>query len=124
MNNQKKLKKKVFSFFINKDKKQKDPKQQQPQQKKTNEKDEAHPVSRLDFRVGRIIEIGPHPDPESTKLFVEKIDIGNGEIRSVASGLRGRIPEETLRDSNVIVFTNLKARPLKGFNSHGMVYLF
>jgi aminoacyl tRNA synthase complex-interacting multifunctional protein 1 len=98
----------------------KKPKEAKPQPGK-KVTDDGHPASRLDLRVGRIVEIGPHADPEATKLYCEQIDIGNGEIRGIASGLRGRIPLEILKGTNVIVLCNLKARSLKGFMSHGMV---
>jgi len=39
----------------------------------------------LDIRVGKIIEVWKNPASE--KLYNEKIDLGNGEIRSIASGL-------------------------------------
>jgi tRNA-binding EMAP/Myf-like protein len=47
--------------------------------------------------------------------------MGNGEIRKIASGLKGRIPIEELKDSLVIVLCNLKERNLKGWPSHGML---
>lgn len=37
------------------------------------------------MRVGKIIEV--EKNPKSEKLYNEKVDIGNGEIRSIASGL-------------------------------------
>ncbi len=39
----------------------------------------------MDIRVGRIVEVWKNPN--SDKLYNEKIDIGNGEIRGIASGL-------------------------------------
>lgn len=39
----------------------------------------------MDFRVGRIVDVCVNPISE--KLYNEKIDIGNGEIRDIASGL-------------------------------------
>jgi tRNA-binding EMAP/Myf-like protein len=39
----------------------------------------------MDIKVGRIIDVWPNPKSEN--LYNEKIDIGNGEIRSIASGL-------------------------------------
>lgn len=39
----------------------------------------------MDFRVGRIVDVWKNP--ESEKLYNEKVDIGNGEIRAIASGL-------------------------------------
>jgi len=108
-------------FYLGKEEKKGKEAKQQP--KKEGAVEEGDPVSKLDFRVGKIVEIGPHPDPEATHLFCEKIDIGNGEIRNVASGLRDKVPIENLRDAHVIVLCNLKARNLKGFSSHGMVLL-
>ena len=39
----------------------------------------------MDFRVGKIV--GVEVNPNSDKLYNEKIDVGNGEIREIASGL-------------------------------------
>jgi methionine--tRNA ligase beta chain len=73
----------------------------------------------MDIRVGKIVKVWKHPDSE--KLWCEEIDIGNGEIRQIASGLQQVIPIEGMQDKIVIVLTNLKAKPLGGFPSHGMV---
>jgi tRNA-binding EMAP/Myf-like protein len=43
-------------------------------------------IEQMDMRVGKIMECWKHPD--SQKLYCEKIDIGNGEIREIASGLQ------------------------------------
>lgn len=40
---------------------------------------------KADFRIGNILDASKHP--QSDKLFVEKIDMGNGEIRQILSGL-------------------------------------
>jgi tRNA-binding EMAP/Myf-like protein len=58
---------------------------------------------------------------KSEKLYNEEIDIGNGEIRKIASGLKGRVNIEDLRDSLVIVLCNLKPRTLCDWTSHGMI---
>ncbi len=44
----------------------------------------------MDIRVGQIVEVWPNPNSE--KLYNEKVDLGNGEIRSIASGLQKLIP--------------------------------
>ena len=49
-------------------------------------------IGMMDLRVGKIVEVWKHPD--SAKLYCEKIDIGNGEIRSIASGLQEFVPLE------------------------------
>jgi methionine--tRNA ligase beta chain len=73
----------------------------------------------MDMRVGKIVDVWVHPTSE--KLYCEKIDIGNGEIRSIGSGLKNYIPIENMKDQMVIVLANLKPRNLGGFPSHGMV---
>jgi methionine--tRNA ligase beta chain len=76
-------------------------------------------MSKLDIRVGKIIKIVPNE--QGDKLYNEEIDIGNGEIRTIASGLRDFVKIEDLKDSFVVVICNLKARNLKGWKSHGMI---
>ena len=73
----------------------------------------------MDIRVGRIVEVCKNPN--SDKLYNEKIDIGNGEIRSIASGLQKLVPLEDMQDAMCVVLCNLKARKLADYMSHGMV---
>ncbi len=100
-------------------------KQPQPQkggknvQKPKDPLEDTHAVSKLDIRVGKVVSI--HINEKSEKLYNEEIDIGNGEIRKIASGLKGRVNIEDLRDSLVIVLANLKARTLCDWPSHGMI---
>ena len=81
--------------------------------------EEVPDMEQLDFRVGKITTISKHPD--STKLYVEDIDLGKGEIRKIASGLQEHIPMEQLQGALVVIFYNLKEKKLGGFPSHGMV---
>ena len=87
--------------------------------KKENIKEDLHPMSKVDIRVGKVVSI--EPNPEGEKLYNEEIDIGNGEIRKIASGLRGRVDINDLKDSLVVVIANLKKRNLRGWPSHGMI---
>jgi len=76
--------------------------------------------SKCDIRVGKIIECAPHP--ESEKLYIEKIDLGEPEgPRTIGSGLNGKIPIDEMLSGHVVVFANLKPRPLAGIMSNGMV---
>jgi len=93
--------------------------QKQPSNKNAKKEDDCHPISKLDIRVGKVISI--HVNEKSEKLFNEEIDLGNGEIRKIASGLKGRVDIEDLRDSYVIVLANLKPRTLCEWTSHGMI---
>jgi methionine--tRNA ligase beta chain len=81
--------------------------------------EDAHPASKLDIRVGKVVSI--HVNEKSEKLYNEEIDIGNGEIRKIASGLKGRVDINDLKDSLVIVLANLKPRTLCDWPSHGMI---
>jgi tRNA-binding EMAP/Myf-like protein len=51
-------------------------------------------ISQMDIRVGRIVEVCKNPN--SDNLYNEKIDIGNGEIRCIASGLQKLVPLEDM----------------------------
>jgi tyrosyl-tRNA synthetase len=76
--------------------------------------------SRLDVRVGKIVEISRHPDAD--KLYVEKIDLGEPTgPRTVLSGLVPFIPMEGLLNKKVLVFANLKPATMRGITSQGML---
>ncbi|MCH5149976.1 MAG: methionine--tRNA ligase [Spirochaetales bacterium] len=85
------------------------------------EKDEnnAAGFDKLALKVGKIIEIERHP--KADKLYVEKVDMGNGEIRQIVSGLVPYFSEDELRGKNVVVAYNLKAAKLRGVMSEGMI---
>ncbi|PNW79724.1 hypothetical protein CHLRE_08g364650v5 [Chlamydomonas reinhardtii] len=76
-------------------------------------------VHALDIRVGRIISCERHPDAES--LYVEKIDVGEPEPRTIVSGLVKYVPLEAMQDRMVMVICNLKPRNMRGIKSHGML---
>ncbi|XP_071818885.1 tyrosine--tRNA ligase, cytoplasmic-like [Apostichopus japonicus] len=75
--------------------------------------------SRLDLRVGKIISAEMHPDADS--LYLEKIDIGEEEPRTVISGLAGTVPLEEMRDRMVVMLCNLKPQKMRGIESQAMV---
>ena len=73
----------------------------------------------MDIRVGKIVECGKHPDADS--LYVEKIDLGEAEPRTVVSGLVKFIPLEGMLNKKVAVVCNLKPANMRGIKSHAMV---
>ncbi|KAJ8972278.1 hypothetical protein NQ314_000236 [Rhamnusium bicolor] len=75
--------------------------------------------SRLDIRIGKIIEVSHHPDAES--LYVEKIDLGEEKPRTIVSGLVNFIPIEEMQNRMVVVLCNLKPAKMRGVESQGMV---
>lgn len=75
--------------------------------------------SRLDFRVGKILKVEKHPDADS--LFVETVDLGEPETRTVVSGLVGLYPEEKLQDRLGVFLCNLKPGKMRGVTSSAML---
>lgn len=76
-------------------------------------------VSWLDIRVGHITHAEAHP--ESDKLYIETIDVGEEAPRQVLSGLAQYLPIEAVRGARVVVLCNLGAKKLGGVESQGMV---
>lgn len=75
--------------------------------------------SRLDIRIGKIVEVSKHPDADA--LYVEKIDIGEPTTRTIVSGLVNFIPIDEMKDRMVVVLCNLKPAKMRGIESQGMV---
>lgn len=81
--------------------------------------DEDIHVGRLDMRVGKIIEISKHPN--ASTLYVEKIDCGEEELRTVCSGLVNNMPIIELENRMVVILCNLKPVKMRGITSEAMV---
>lgn len=75
--------------------------------------------SRLDIRIGKIVEVSRHPDADA--LYVEKIDLGEAAPRTIVSGLVNFIPIEEMQNRMVVVLCNLKPAKMRGIESQGMV---
>lgn len=84
----------------------------------TQSSDEILP-SKLDIRIGKIVEVSKHPEADS--LYVEKIDLGEEQPRTVVSGLVNFIPLEEMQGKMVVVLCNLKPAKMRGIESQGMV---
>ncbi|MDR0309355.1 MAG: methionine--tRNA ligase [Candidatus Methanoplasma sp.] len=74
---------------------------------------------KLDLRAGRVISAEDHPDAE--KLFILKVDIGEGAPRQIVAGLRAHYSKEQLTGKSIIVVSNLKPAKLRGQVSNGML---
>ncbi|XP_068662590.1 uncharacterized protein [Aristolochia californica] len=73
----------------------------------------------LDIRVGLILKAWRHPEADS--LYVEEVDVGEPEPRTICSGLVNYVPLEELQDIKVVVLANLKPRNMRGIKSNGML---
>lgn len=103
----------------------KSPASNQPVKKKKKAKttpaaDEEQPdICKLEFKVGQITKVWVHE--KADKLYCEEIDVAEAEPRQIASGLRPHFTEEQMLGQRLLVVSNLKAKNLVGFKSHGMV---
>ena len=60
-----------------------------------------------------------HPEPE--KLYVEKVDVGDGAPRTVVSGLVDFMPASELTNRRAVLLCNLKPAKMRGIESQAMV---
>jgi len=89
-----------------------------PPKKQTATADEVAP-HRLDIRVGKIVDVWKHPEADA--LYVEKIDVGDKEPRTIVSGLVNYVPIDEMKGRSVLVLCNLKPAKMRGVESCGMV---
>ncbi|CEQ39154.1 SPOSA6832_00636, partial [Sporobolomyces salmonicolor] len=81
----------------------------------------------IDLRVGKIIDeyrfltlaVKVHPDADS--LYVEQIDVGEPEPRTVVSGLVKYMTLEQMKGATLITVCNLKPVSMRGVKSFAMV---
>jgi len=76
-------------------------------------------ISRLDIRVGKIIDVKRHETAEN--LYVEQIDLGDPKTRTVVSGLVNFVPIGEMQNRIVVCVCNLKPAKIRGVTSEAMV---
>jgi tRNA-binding EMAP/Myf-like protein len=54
-------------------------------------------------------------------LYVEEVNVGEPEPRTIVSGLVQFVPLEEMQQRQVVVLCNLKPRNMRGVKSHGML---
>lgn len=59
--------------------------------------------------------------PDSDKLLCEQVDVGEGVLRSIGSGIRAFHSAEEIQGRLVCVMCNLKPKKLAGYPSNGML---
>jgi len=74
---------------------------------------------RVELRAAKIVEITRHP--EADKLYIETLDDGTEEGRTIVSGLVPHYAEDELLGRTIIVVANLKPAKLRGVRSMGML---
>lgn len=76
-------------------------------------------VSRLNMRIGKIVEVEKHPDADA--LYVEKVDVGEEKPRTIVSGLVNHVPIEQMQGRIAVFLLNLKPAKMRGVMSEGMI---
>ena len=75
--------------------------------------------TKLELVVGVVKESKRHPDAD--RLLVSQIDLGNGDVRQIVSGIADHISPENFVGQHVVVVANLKPVKLRGVESQGMI---
>jgi len=108
------------------DEKKKEKKVEQTEEKKaTEDKPEEKKKIAIDrffeteLKVGTVQEA--EPIPKSNKLLKLRVDLGEGEPRTLVAGIARQYPPEELVGKQVVVVANLKPAKLMGVESNGMV---
>ena len=103
---------------LNKNKKEDEEKSKESKESK-EEYIDFEDFTKVDLVVGKILEAKEHPNAD--KLLVFKVDIGEGEPRTIISGIKKWYNPEDLVGKNVIVVRNLAPRKMRGIESEGML---
>lgn len=75
---------------------------------------------KIEIKIGKILEAEIVPDAD--RLLKFKVDMGNGEVRQIVSGVREHYPEpQSMVAKSVPVIVNLEPRMIKGVESQGMI---
>ncbi|XP_065210544.1 aminoacyl tRNA synthase complex-interacting multifunctional protein 1-like [Planococcus citri] len=73
----------------------------------------------LDIRVGKILSVEDHPNADS--LYVETVDIGELEPKTIVSSLVHFLKREDLENKLTLFVVNFKRAKLRGVVSEGMI---
>ncbi len=74
--------------------------------------------SKMDLRVGTIIEINDHP--KADKLYVLKVKLDD-EVRQVVAGMKPYYTVDEMKGKQIILIANLEPATIRGVKSEGMV---
>jgi len=103
----------------NKQKKEKQPKAENKKGQAPPASDVQIDVSKLNMKVGKIVNVNKHPDADT--LYVEEVDVGEGKNRTVVSGLVKSYTLDEMQNRVGIFLVNLKPAKMRGVLSEGMI---
>ena len=74
---------------------------------------------KVEMRVGTVVKAEKHPNAD--RILRLEVDLGEGTVRQILSGLAACYTPEEVQGRQVCVVTNLAPRTIRGLESHGMV---
>lgn len=114
------LKTAVEVKYIKEEMKKAKPKKQTRSQQKKGKQISIDAFNKVKIQVGKILAV--EPVQGSSKLLLFKVDFGEGQARTILSGIRKFYPDASeLLDKKVLAVTNLKPRKMLGHMSEGML---
>ena len=91
-------------------------------QKKKEEKKAQIAISdfqKIELKAGKVLRCERHPNAE--KLLVMAVDLGEGDIRQIVSGIAASYTPGQMIGKNVLVISNLTPTTIRGVESQGML---
>lgn len=73
----------------------------------------------LELKVGTVLAVEDHPN--ANKLMIVRVDLGEGQHRTLVAGLKEYYSYDELKGKQVIVVANLEPAVLRGVQSDGML---
>ena len=74
---------------------------------------------KVEMKVGKVLAVEDHPNAD--KLIVLRVDLGEGEPRTLVAGLKQYYAPGDLEGKLVVVVANLEPAQLRGVRSDGML---
>lgn len=111
-------------FLKEEAKEEKPAKAKKEKKKKKKAETPKEPITLDDFakvslKAGRVLDARVHPDAQ--RLLIETVDLGDGDIRQIVSGIANNYAPEDLKGKVVAVVVNLAPAMLRGVESQGMI---
>jgi methionyl-tRNA synthetase len=74
---------------------------------------------KVELKTGKVLKCEKHPDAE--KLLVLQVDLGDGDVRQIVSGIAASYTPGQMCGKTIIVITNLEPTVIRGVESQGML---
>ena len=74
--------------------------------------------SKMELKIAKINDVKEHPDAD--RLYVMKVDTGDGE-RQLVAGIRPSYTPDQLIGKRIVIVSNLQPATIRGQESQGMI---